>query len=164
MSKISGIIVPSAKDEPVKLVEFDQGDVTYIQRVVDGWVQVLDLPQVGATLWCNEEGLIQDLEPNRRASLLSWSNLDIYCRTIPIRGNVLITGQPDDVGRTTTVPAELAELITKTNHFKVEVRAINEETWHGNLMRFTTYWSAAEYGLNLASRWALVEAIRVIAA
>ena len=46
--------------------------------------------------------------------------------------------------------------------FRVDVKVVGENVWHGNLLRFSNAEDAEEWGRSLMDRWTLAEAMRVV--
>lgn len=99
----NAIVVP-ADGEPYALELPDDGNssLAVYQRVVGGWIELVPNPH-GVTVYCNEEGKIQGLPPNFRATALfgEWlHDWDI------IAGNVIVVGPPDDEGYDTDLDVD----------------------------------------------------------
>lgn len=67
---VHGILIPASDARPLELQSFDR--LEDYQFAVNGWIEVVDIPDVGATLFVNEEGLLRQLPYNRRATFLWW--------------------------------------------------------------------------------------------
>jgi hypothetical protein len=76
-----------------------------LQEVVGGYVEAIDLPMLGLTMWCNEEAkLIGTYLPNYFATKL-WQTH--YGDTDVIMGNVVLTSNlTDDEGNILTLSTD----------------------------------------------------------
>ncbi len=81
-------------------------------------------------------------------------------------GDVLIVGRPaEEEGDTQAVPDELIDLFFHTETYRVQVTTIEDTNrWSGSLRRFNDVGEAYNHGQVLASKWALVNDVRVIPA
>jgi hypothetical protein len=67
--------------EPPEVVELPEGDhLKEMQKLVGGYVEVTAGPTAGSSLWCNEEGLLEELPLQKR-----------FFGVPPIAGNFFIT-------------------------------------------------------------------------
>ncbi|MBJ8343976.1 DUF3846 domain-containing protein [Antrihabitans sp. YC2-6] len=163
MKTIVGLVVPADMEEPVTELRFVSDDaLNAMQKVVGGYVDVVDTALPETTVWLNDEGMIKYLEPNPRATMFIWAGAPRRRGGQAYYGDVLITGQPDEEGNTTSLPDELLDLILRTDEYKIEVQT-GGDSWAGNGKRFADYWIALHYVLELAERWVLVTNVRVVA-
>ena len=65
---VHGIIIPSDNTAPLRTAMLDS--LEDYQRAVGGWFEAVDIPDLGVTMYVNEDGLIRDLPFNRRATFL----------------------------------------------------------------------------------------------
>lgn len=56
---VEGIIIPADDTVPLTAAALDSLDD--YQRAVSGWIEAVDVPDLGVTMYVNEEGLIRDL-------------------------------------------------------------------------------------------------------
>lgn len=81
----------------------------YLQNMVRGYVEAIEIPSLGITMWCNEEAKIkpQGLVPNFNATKLWQSE---YGDTDVIYGNAVLTSSTTDVNNMiTSLSTELVE-------------------------------------------------------
>ena len=77
----------------------------------------------------------------------------------------MLIGSKRGNGTTTELPEKFAELLLRTNRYKIEVRTADEsKNWYSNQREFDTYFETAIYALNLLERWTQVRDVRVVAA
>ncbi|WP_341210582.1 DUF3846 domain-containing protein [uncultured Microbacterium sp.] len=67
---LNGIYVPVDESELLEQREFATLDG--YQAAVGGWIETVDVPGLGITIYANEEGLLRRLPFNSRASFLWW--------------------------------------------------------------------------------------------
>lgn len=91
----NAMVIPTAGDPYSLLIPLDDNSgLAVYQKVVGGYIELVPNPH-GVTVYCNEEGKIQGLPPNHRATALfgEWlHDWDI------IAGNVIVVGPPDEEG------------------------------------------------------------------
>ena len=96
-------IIPADDREPVRFEEI-AGDVTDYQAIVGGDFQVLTLRRYAMSMYLNENGKLEGLPVNRRATVLAgWADAVRPGDLIP--GDVLILGPIDDAGNDTGLHA-----------------------------------------------------------
>ena len=96
------LVVVIKTDGSVSLEEMPSGDresYNYLNTAVAGWIQSVDLDETltGFTLWVNEEGKLDGLPYNQKATHL-WELS--YGFTDVIVGNAVLTGGTDEHGDT----------------------------------------------------------------
>ncbi|WP_396653769.1 DUF3846 domain-containing protein [Microbacterium sp. ARD31] len=64
---VRGLLIPSGED-PIE--ERTLASLPDYQKAVGGWIEAIDLPDVGITIYVNEEGLLRQLPFNPRATFL----------------------------------------------------------------------------------------------
>lgn len=99
---IAVLVVPADQNEPMSVIAIE-ADLETLQGMVGGYIEAFSGPTwVG---YCNEEGKINGLLPNVRATQLAraarWGTLDV------LMGDVVFVGPPDEEGRDTDVPQSL---------------------------------------------------------
>lgn len=95
------IIIPADDNEPVHPHTLNPKALTEMQALVGGWLEAVTLQS--ATIFMNEEGKLQGLPPNRRATLL-WAGLASYPVGDVICGDVFVSGPADRDGEMTRCP------------------------------------------------------------
>lgn len=114
------LVIPAHLDEPVREEEIpdtsgpEQG--TLLRKFVGGWLEALPL-NTGDHLYLNEEGKLQNLHPNGRATALAMGlgglPVDDY-----LCGNVVILGPGPD-GEHGPISDTLRVLLRQNNLFPV---------------------------------------------
>lgn len=159
-----GIYIPADESKVLEFRLF--GQLNEYQEAVGGWVECIDLETPPATFFVNEEGKIQNLPQNRRATLALWlHNRGMHGRDV-LCGNAVLIGQPDDEeGETQDIPDELVAILMRTDSYKLEVETMDAPgVWNGNQARYGNWVDAYNAALGLYERWTLATNVRVLAA
>lgn len=85
----------------------------------------MDIYNPRATVWLNEEGKLQGLPVNQRATAMLWVHNSRFLAADVLCGDVFITGRPDERGNDTTVPVELVKLLLETRRWQVTFKLPN---------------------------------------
>lgn len=124
---VEGIIIPADSTAPLRASALDSLD-DYM-RAVGGWIEAVDIPDLGVTMYVNEEGLIRDLPFNRRATFL-WRFHVPQARDARLVGDVAIVGLTDDEGENTDMPSELVRRLLEPGVYRVRTRDLGRSSWH----------------------------------
>lgn len=168
-----GIVVPHDATAPLELREFSElGDY---QQAVGGWIEAVDVASLGVTVYVNEEGLLQHLPLNSRATFLWWFHVPEARHRAMLVGDVVLVGMPDRKGDSTDIPAELSMLLRSDGPFAVLTKvgadparyadpaskvasivlplASGEPNWFVSSAQYYDYFSAAVWAMVLLERW-----------
>lgn len=156
---VSGLVIPAAAEEPVAAREFMR--LEDYQTAVGGWIEAVDLPAFGITIYVNEEGLLRHLPFNSRASFLWWYHVPEARQKAMLVGDAVVVGLPDCKGESTNIPAAAASLLRSTAAFRVEVRLAGESIWHRIQATYPDYWEAIVWAMMLLERTSAAEDVRV---
>ena len=115
---VQGIYVPMIDGE-LEVREFAQ--TSKLQGSVGGWIEAVDVPDPGITIYVNEEGLVRRLPFNSRASFVWWYHVPGATQAMLV-GNAVIIGQPDEDGNDTDVPQTVIDLLTYDGEYVVLVK------------------------------------------
>lgn len=160
---IHAIQIPVDEERPLYKVAIE--GLEGMQAAVGGYIEIIDLGPLTASLVANEEGKLEKRDINRRATLLFWLLFPSVRHRDVIVGDVLIVGHPDRQGNTTDAPANVVELLFETKSYKAEFQTFDDaDKFNGNLRRFDDYFEAANYALCKADSWTAVQRTRVVAA
>ena len=154
-----GIYIPADERLPLEVRQFK--DVDDYQQAVGGLIDAVDLYDIGATLYVNDEGLVIGLPFNARATHLWWLHVPQARNEAYLVGNAVLVGVPDADGETTDIPDELLRALTRAGLFRVEVQLASDPKWYTNLQRYPSYWEAAVWASVLRERWGEVERVRI---
>lgn len=149
---------------------------------MDGWIEAVDVPSLGVTIYVNEEGLLRRLPFNPRASFLWWYHVPGAHQTMLV-GDVVIVGPRDDNGDGNDVPEEVVDLLTVTREYAVAVQiggvsapsesdgrlssillplTHGDPSWCLSLTRHEDYFSAAAWAVVFRVRWADAVNVKVV--
>jgi hypothetical protein len=110
-SPINAIVIPPDGEWTLGVIE---QDLRTLQGIVGGYLEAVNTmydeggyPQV--MFWCNEEGKLQNLPVNRRATAL-WYALNGGPTGDTLSGTVILTGGADSDGDVLAVPELVVEL------------------------------------------------------
>ncbi|QOH56205.1 MULTISPECIES: DUF3846 domain-containing protein [Rhodococcus] len=163
-SLVQVIVIPADPQFPAFKASIEKGDYRAYQKVVGGPFECIDLDNPNVTLFCNEEGKLIGGEFNPRATTLLWTSTPVWRGRDVICGDVVLAGQPDDEGSTTSVPEELITDIFRSETFLVEHK--DPEDGEAELVAalHCDYWAALFEAIHLidARRWE--GTVRVVAA
>jgi hypothetical protein len=161
--RINTIIIPADDEMPLEQGKLDPMNIQSYQWHLGGTVQALDLDRPAASLYCNEEGKLEGLPFNGRATMLLWMHNPALRFHDAIVGDALVVGPVSARGRDTDVPDAFTQMFFGEPRLKVEVRVRDNPTWHGNDMRFRQWTEAYAYLLMFSRRWGrAVTDIRVV--
>lgn len=124
---VQGIIIPADNTAPLKTATLDS--LEDYQRAVSGWIEAVDIPDLGVTMYVNEEGLIRDLPFNRRATFL-WRFHVPQARDAGLVGDVAVVGLTDDEGESTELPTVLQQRLLEPGAYRVRTREHARGRWH----------------------------------
>ncbi|KZE43301.1 DUF3846 domain-containing protein [Microbacterium sp. T32] len=124
---VQGIIIPADNTAPLRASALDS--LADYQRAVGGWFEAVDIPDLGVTMYVNEEGLIRDLPYNRRVTFL-WRFHVPQARDARLVGDVAVVGLTDSHGETTELPNELRERLLEPGVYRVRSRERGKDQWH----------------------------------
>lgn len=174
--------VPADSDEPIELIYVDSDDE--YRRIVDGWIEAVDVPALGISVYVNEEGLVRHLPFNARASAIWWANSEQLPNAMLV-GDAVVVGYPDEDGNVTDVPAETVALLTQPQEYAVMVRlgpegerfsldsrfatvllplVLGSPNWLVSSGRYEDYFSAALWSVALSEHRVDVGATKVVPA
>ncbi|WP_431795250.1 DUF3846 domain-containing protein [Microbacterium enclense] len=124
---VQGIIIPADNTAPLTAATLDS--LEDYQRAVGGWFEAVDIPDLGVTMYVNEEGLIRDLAFNRRATFL-WRFQVPQARDARLVGDVAVVGLTDEEGENTELPIEFGRRMLGPGIYRVRTRQRGESEWH----------------------------------
>lgn len=101
------IYIPADPTLPIEMLTRRKDDLDGLQELVGGWLEASTCGL--AVAWMNEEGKLQGLPVNPRATVL-WHRMLGYQPGDVLCGNVYFTGRPDSRGDWTSPPAEVWNL------------------------------------------------------
>ena len=106
---VRALRIPTEPDDPITELEVFQ--LEDYQAAVGGWIEPVDIPELGVTMYVHEEGLVLGLPFNSRAAFLWWYFVPEARQKAMLVGPALVVGQPDRNGDSTDIPARVAEML-----------------------------------------------------
>lgn len=141
---VRSIVIPHNTDCGPFLTEFAElGD---FQQAVGGWLEPLELPALGVTVYMNESAQRDRRLLNTRATALWWLYSARPTDRPLILGNVVLTGGDDQTG-SNDVPEPVIQQIFVRNEFVVQVHPRNQKAWFDSFARFDNIFDAAMWCL-----------------
>ena len=99
-----------------EIEEFDyQSNYREIQRIVDGYFEVVRFGDKPYTCYCNDEGKLIRLPQNKIATDLWYDSGQVIMIGDYIAGTVVFFGYPDSEGNDTDYPQQLVDDLAKYN-------------------------------------------------
>ena len=92
------IIQPDGTYQQVECTR--EGSYQTIKDAVGGWIEAVTSENGKLTFWCNEEGKLHGLEPNRAATYLWWATAPFMKGQDILVGPIVLTGGADPAGET----------------------------------------------------------------
>jgi hypothetical protein len=157
---ITAIAIPADIHQPLRRAEITPTDSNAYRSLVGGNLEVLGLDDPPASLYLNEEGKLDGLPFNHRATSLLWMHNPDFRGKDVIYGDSFIVGPVDEDGQELSAPEELQTLLLDTPRYRVEV-SMHDEHWYTNQLVWDDWFTAYGYALELAYAWSRVEAVRV---
>jgi Domain of unknown function (DUF3846) len=103
------LIIPAAGDPyAIQLPEDGNAELAVLQQAVGGYIELVPNPH-GVTVYCNEEGKLEGLPPNHRATKLFGEWLQPWDI---IAGDVIVCGPPDEEGENTSLDRSWIKQLT----------------------------------------------------
>jgi uncharacterized protein DUF3846 len=161
---ITAIVIPVDLDQPVRRQHLHKSDLDGYRQIVGGNLEAVTLVTPPASLYLNEEGKLDGLPFNHRATALLWAHNSAYRDRDVVVGPAFIVGPPDRRGDDTSAPDGLVDLLFNTERYRIQVQTVGTSGWHCNDVVFTDWFAAYQWVLDLAQRWTLVAEVRVIPA
>ncbi|QXT64196.1 DUF3846 domain-containing protein [Tessaracoccus palaemonis] len=115
---VNGIFVPAIEGEPEVRT---YASLKEYQTAVGGLIEAIDVPDLGITIYINEEGLLRHLPFNSTASFLWWYHVP-QSRKAMLVGDAVIVGMPDENGDSTDVPQKVVDLVMDDSEYCVLIR------------------------------------------
>ncbi|KJL24873.1 hypothetical protein RL72_01596 [Microbacterium azadirachtae] len=137
---VHGIVIPADGESPLRRIDTTQPDA--IGTAVGGFMEAVDIVDLGITVYVNESGLLQHLPFNSRVSFLWWHHVPAARRRAMLVGDAVVVGLPDEDGADTEVPDATRKLLFTDADYIVEVRPIGQQQWQVGLPVRLEFWDA----------------------
>lgn len=157
---VHGVVIPADSEQALVVREFTS--LEDYQSAVGGWIEAVDLPGLGATVYVNEEGLLRQLPLNGRASFLWWYHVPAVRQNAMLVGDAVVIGLPDHSGNNTDLPLQVRDqLLTAVPHV-IELRLNGQPGWHRTQAIYPDYLEAIVWAMVLLERIPEAVDVRVL--
>lgn len=156
----NGVFIPAEEDEFVKLWQLHE--LSDYQFVVGGWIEPIDLPEIGVTMYVNEAARRERRPLNLRATLLWWFYQPSWRLRTMVLGDVVIGGLLEDDYNAGEVPPDVIRRLIDDDAHVVQVRPIGGEAWYETRVDYRDYFDALLWGMFLSERWRGTDEVRVV--
>ncbi len=157
---VRALHIPTEADEPI--VEVEVHALEDYQAAVGGWIEPVDIADLGVTVYVHEEGLVLGLPFNSRATFLWWYYVPEARQKAMLVGPALVVGLPDRNGDSTDIPRDTAELLSQPGKWRVEARPKAEPDWIQIPGSYDDYFEALVWAMVTLERWHDAEDVRVV--
>ncbi len=147
---VQGLFIPADSERPLEVRSFETLDD--YQAAVGGWIEAVDVPPLGASLYVNEEGLLRQLLFNSRATFLWWHELPHVRQQAMLVGDALMVGLPGLDGYSTDIPASTLALLTAKEPYAVLVLVEGSPLWVRHPFPYEDYFEAVVWAMVLSER------------
>lgn len=147
---VQGLFIPADSERPLEVRNFDSLDD--YQAAVGGWIEAVDVPPLGASLYVNEEGLLRQLPFNSRATFLWWYELPHVRQHAMLVGDALMVGLPGLDGDSTDIPSSTLALLTAKESYAVLVLVEGSPLWVRHPFPYEDYFEAVVWAMVLSER------------
>jgi hypothetical protein len=158
----TAIVIPVELGKPIRQQHLEKSDLDAYRQIVGGNLEVTTLVSPPASLYVNEEGKLNGLAFNHRATALLWVHNSAYRDRDVLVGPAFILGPPDRRGDDTSAPEYLVELLFDTERYRVQAQTAGSRSWRDHEAVYTDWFEAYQAALELALARALVDEVRVI--
>lgn len=128
---------------------------------VGGWIESVDVPALGATIYVNEEGLIRQLPLNPRATFLWWFHVPAARQKAMLVGDAVVVGMPDRRGDSTDVPEVVLDLTAPGRRWRIKYLTESDSRWRQSDVGHDDVWEAMVWGMVLLERATDVKNVRL---
>jgi hypothetical protein len=160
----TAIVIPADREQPLRVEEIEQGGLAHCQRLVGGYIQVINLDNPPCSMYLNEDGKVQELPLNKRATAVMWVHNPVFFEHDIIVGDALITGPPDDQGYDTDVPKVLEQLLLNCEGVRIEIQKTEDGPWIATPGRYPSWSAAYMEAIEMMKTDDPIEAVRAVPA
>ena len=143
---VKNIVIPHDETRAPRLQEM--ADIGAFQEAVDGWLEIIEVPGMGATLYVNEAAQ-RDFAPlNTRAMALTWLYAVDPMRHPLLFGDVVFSRLGDQDGG--DVPDELVRDVFEATTYFIDARSHARRMWSETRAQFSNVFDAAVWCMLLS--------------
>ncbi|NUL28437.1 DUF3846 domain-containing protein [Streptomyces lunaelactis] len=159
---ITVIVIPVDPGQPIRLQQLEPSDVDAYQQIVGGNLQIVGLDRPSAAMYLNEEGKLNRMRVNHRATTLMWVHNSAFRNRDVIVGPALIVGPPNRHGNDTSAPEDLTDLLFNTKRYRVQLWTGSDPRWVSDAEVFIDWQEAYRYALQLVETREAAQEVRVV--
>ena len=159
---ITAIVIPADPDQPVRQQHIEKSDLSAYRQIVGGNLEVLTLDRPPASMYVNEEGKLNRMRLNHRATTLMWVHSSAFRSRDVIVGPAFIVGPSDRHGDDKSVPDDLLALLLHTKRYRVQLQTRSDARWSSDNQVFTDWFEAYRYAVQLTESWSVITEVRVV--
>lgn len=134
---VTVIVIPVDLNQPIRQQQLNKRDLDAYREIVGGNLELVTLVWPPAGIYINEDGKLEGLPVNRRATALWWAHNSASRGRDAIVGPAFVVGPADRKGDDTSAPDYLVDLLFNTKRYRVQVQTRGSSGWHGNDLAFT---------------------------
>ncbi len=158
---VKGLIIPADSGRPVESREFTGLDD--YQKGVGGWIEAVDIPSLGITVYVNEEGIMLNLPFNSRATFMWWYEWPLARQKAMLLGDAVVVGLPDRNGASTDVPRRTQRLLQTPTPYAVVIEVQGKPHHARHPFPYDDYFEAVVWAMILVEQLAGNESVKVVA-
>ncbi|MCI9857235.1 DUF3846 domain-containing protein [Microbacterium proteolyticum] len=136
---VKSIVIPHDESQRPRLQEMV--DIGAFQEAVDGWLELIEAPAIGVTIYVNEAAQRDNAPLNQRAMALWWLYSVNPMRHPLLCGDVVFSGVSDE--NDGDVPEQLLRDVFDATKFTLDARAHADHFWRETKARFDNVFDAA---------------------
>lgn len=152
--RITSVVIPADDEQSLRQAELPAGGLEERQQLVGGLIQAVDLDDPAGRLYCNEEGKVMGLPPNKRATLLLWAHGPRFRYHDFIVGDAFLVGPVSRTHTDSSVSDQYTRTLFEARRFRVEVKPLGEDQWRDHPERFDDWVTAYEHAVGWADGFA----------
>jgi len=158
---VKGLMIPAAGSAPVERRDYRKlGDY---QAAVGGWIEAVDIPGFGVSMYVDENGIAERLELNLRATFLWWYHVPHVRDVSALVGDVALVGYVDHQGNNTDTPQDVLELLTEAIPHVVTMQ-LEDGIWYRGRNINRDYWEAIHWAMIKLAREPEIKDVGVVPA
>jgi len=157
---VKGLVVPVDPELPMEVREFQK--LEDYQSVVGGWIEAVDVPPLGITMYVNEEGLLRKLPFNSRATFLWWYEVPRVRHQAKLVGDAVLVGLPDPDGESTSIPESTLALLTQKEPYAVVALIGDSPLWRRHPAPYDDFVEAVVWAMIMADPVTDTREVRVV--
>lgn len=120
---ITAIVLPADLRTPIRTVELDKRDLNAYRGLVGGSLEIITFERPEATLYLNDEGKLEGLPLNQRATLMASVHNSAFRGRDVITGDALLVGPADRHGDDLSAPKNWSPCCSAPSAFGCSCRA-----------------------------------------